>query len=648
MTRRRLSPQTSFFPAVLLALGLVAACPGRVPAQGFPTTPGSLDPTFLLNGGADLPNPAYIPNQYNFTPFALAVQPLGAGNDDQVIIGGDNGTLFRVFLQTTDVTTTATDGTLVTTTYGPGEIDNAFFASTNQVNGFGNDGRIVFALATLPDGRVLVGGRFGVSFNSQSFLNQKEVNFIRLNPDGRTEVTLDENGTATALSPFNANLGNGANDPVLAILPRAILAAGETEPSVLVGGQFQRFNKQDRGRLVQLNPDGTSDQVFNTNIGSGASGIVFNLAEGIGFIPDPVFNFGSFGFNGQAYVCGDYDTFNGKGPGKLVRLNADGTWDTTFAPKITGRAIAVAVQPADGKVLVGGDLDAVNGTAVNNLARLNLDGSLDTTFAPFVSLSIPNNIPPTSVYVIRVQADGRILVGGNYQQVNGVTRRYLSRLLPDGTLDLTFDATNALVRTEELFRSPNAVQAIVPSFTTLTDGNGVVTGTFQSLVIAQTRADRKIVPGDNGRFLFPVNRIFTDDAIPAPPVSLTAAPENGPRFRVTRSGNLSQPVRVTVKVASASTAQFGVDYDLFPAADVNAGIAPGAAALGSRFTVTIPAGSASADVIVFDRDASGKQVKLKIIAPTDGSYTRVTGASKAVVNLIQVATAAAGQSAAGR
>ena len=29
-----------------------------------------------------------------------------------------------------------------------------------------------------------------------------------------------------------------------------------------------------------------------------------------------------FGINGQVYVCGDFDRFNGQSPGKLVRLNA--------------------------------------------------------------------------------------------------------------------------------------------------------------------------------------------------------------------------------------------------------------------------------------------------------------------------------------
>jgi hypothetical protein len=42
----------------------------------------------------------------------------------------------------------------------------------------------------------------------------------------------------------------------------------------------------------------------------------------------------------------------------------------------------LAVQP-DGKVLLGGDFFQINGQSRNHMARLNADGSLDPNFGEF-------------------------------------------------------------------------------------------------------------------------------------------------------------------------------------------------------------------------------------------------------------------------
>ena len=61
---------------------------------------------------------------------------------------------------------------------------------------------------------------------------------------------------------------------------------------------------------------------------------------------------------------------------------AGGDLDTTFGNGLAGAndgLFAVALQ-ADGKVLIGGEFTTVNGTARGHIARLNADGTLDTAF----------------------------------------------------------------------------------------------------------------------------------------------------------------------------------------------------------------------------------------------------------------------------
>lgn len=102
-----------------------------------------------------------------------------------------------------------------------------------------------------------------------------------------------------------------------------------------------------------------------------------------------------------------------------------------FDPRVQGDVLAVAEQ-ADGKVLIGGDFNRVGTAPKLNLARLNLDGSLDTSFTASVD---------GTVRAIVVQGDGKILVGGDFTTVNGAPRDRIVRLLESGGLDTGFSAT---------------------------------------------------------------------------------------------------------------------------------------------------------------------------------------------------------------
>ena len=100
---------------------------------------------------------------------------------------------------------------------------------------------------------------------------------------------------------------------------------------------------------------------------------------------------------------------------------------------------AVALQ-SDGKILIGGDFSAVGGISRPYLARLNADGSVDTTFA---EINADNFID-----AIAVQSDGKVIIGGRFTAINFVSRNYIARLNADGTLDSSYNPNcGARVRT---------------------------------------------------------------------------------------------------------------------------------------------------------------------------------------------------------
>jgi uncharacterized delta-60 repeat protein len=93
---------------------------------------------------------------------------------------------------------------------------------------------------------------------------------------------------------------------------------------------------------------------------------------------------------------------------------------------------SVLVQP-DGKILVGGFFPDYAGTIHDHLVRLMPDGTVDPTFNP------NGSGPGNAVEDMILMPDGRILIAGNFLTYNGSSAYFIARLLPDGTRDATFN-----------------------------------------------------------------------------------------------------------------------------------------------------------------------------------------------------------------
>jgi uncharacterized delta-60 repeat protein len=93
---------------------------------------------------------------------------------------------------------------------------------------------------------------------------------------------------------------------------------------------------------------------------------------------------------------------------------------------------SVLVQP-DGKILVGGFFADYAGTIHDHLVRLMPDGTVDPSFNP------NGSGPGNAVEDMILMPDGRILIAGNFLTYNGSSAYFIARLLPDGTRDASFN-----------------------------------------------------------------------------------------------------------------------------------------------------------------------------------------------------------------
>jgi uncharacterized delta-60 repeat protein len=122
----------------------------------------------------------------------------------------------------------------------------------------------------------------------------------------------------------------------------------------------------------------------------------------------------------------------GTGLNRIARVAANSTLDTGFYPNPNGDVRSVAVQ-ADGKILLGGGFTAVGGTTRNRIARVSANGTLDAGFNPNAT-SLNNGVRS-----VALQADGQILLGGDFTSVGGTTRSGIARVAANGTLDASFN-----------------------------------------------------------------------------------------------------------------------------------------------------------------------------------------------------------------
>jgi uncharacterized delta-60 repeat protein len=211
--------------------------------------------------------------------------------------------------------------------------------------------------------------------------------------------------------------------------------------NVWIGGEFDAVNGQSIRSLAKLNSTG----VLDTSAGMSVNGSVFSLAfDSAGRL----FAGGTFGIastdwtlpangrvlslaldpNGNLIAGG---TFWSQPDAFVGRFTMGGALDSSFKSglkvnfSLEAGANVVAVQ-ADGKILVGGNFDTAAG--FTSLARLNPDGSVDASFCHQNGALL---YPKTLVTL----ANGKILVGGT---ADSSGRGFVRRLNSDGSIDTSF------------------------------------------------------------------------------------------------------------------------------------------------------------------------------------------------------------------
>jgi uncharacterized delta-60 repeat protein len=348
---------------------------GMLGGGGSGTTPRNFVGRLTADGTLDA---SFNPGANNVV-FAMVVQPNGG-----IVLGGS----FTALGGGTGTTARNRIGRLTFS----GGVDASFNPGANST---------VYALSLQSDGKILVGGAFtglggGTGTTPKDFIG-------RLNADPAGTV--------------DSSFSSGADGQVQAI-------AVQSDRKIVVGGAFTQLYSQigllPRSRIGRVYVDGSIDTAFDL----GLDNFVWTTAVQA---------------DGKILIGGDFTSVGGAARSHIARVNPDGSVDSSFDPGADGEVLALVVQP-DRKILVGGRFAHLGGGAGTTprsfIGRLNPDGTIDADFDPGAS---------DAVYSLALQPDGKILAAGLFERIGGGgmglnTRRGVARLESDGTLDGSFDA----------------------------------------------------------------------------------------------------------------------------------------------------------------------------------------------------------------
>lgn len=116
---------------------------------------------------------------------------------------------------------------------------------------------------------------------------------------------------------------------------------------------------------------------------------------------------------------------------RLFRFDkSNGAIDKSFAPAINGDVEAVTYANGGQRILIAGNFTEINGTPVQRIAKLRLDGSLDPTFDASAGARVKD---------FALVGD-RLILGGEFGRINGAQVRGLAAIDPDtGDRDTSFN-----------------------------------------------------------------------------------------------------------------------------------------------------------------------------------------------------------------
>lgn len=250
-----------------------------------------------------------------------------------------------------------------------------------------------------PDGKIIAGGTFsayqGVSANA----------IVRINTDGSRDDTFVIGSGFTGNTKYTQQIK-------LDSLGR-----------IITTGLYTAYNGNPSYRLTRILPDGTFDPTLATGGGfdNTTIGVIVNADDSL-------------------IITGYFSSYNGVATsGGICKVNSDGSRDlgflsgTGFSPAWNNNPNWPIQTPGESSFYVFGYFTTYQGVAEKYIIKINSDGTKDTSFDNSIGFN-------GTVSAGNIIWDNKIILFGDFTTYKNIPTYYSVILNPDGSIFRTFNA----------------------------------------------------------------------------------------------------------------------------------------------------------------------------------------------------------------
>jgi uncharacterized delta-60 repeat protein len=300
---------------------------------------------------------------------------------------------------------------------------------------------------------LILSGSYFYSLSQIDWVNNGDINIC---PTGFYRVNNTSFQKDTSWNPYSPSYSCGTVFPPPNPYSSLKLLQQSDGKFIVLGAPS--YNSISNAYVYRINTDGSYDSTYLVGTGP-------NFGDGS--------TTGALQSDGKLIMAGSFTSYDGTSCRGVIRLNTDGTIDNTWSYSTVSGFTGVSstnipydvIIQSTGKVIVVGDFENYSGYSCNRVVRLNTNGTIDTTFNSGTGFD-------ATVRVVKQDSIGNLFFGGEFLRYNGdeavrLVKTSSNGIIKDCTIIPAVTQTQTVTPTQTATptRTPTQTQTNTPSIT---------------------------------------------------------------------------------------------------------------------------------------------------------------------------------------
>ena len=317
---------------------------------------------------------------------------------------------------------------------------------------FGGPNDFYYSLYTIGTDTYVYGSQFSYNEGGTTYL---QPGMVRISNSGSPDTSFPMS-SSTYAAGFNTRF----SAPTMEVKDTVVQPNG----SIIAVGSFTKYSSvsDNANGICRIFSNGIYDVSFSAGTG-------FTFFDSFSLLPNNVPKTLDLLSDGSVVVAGSFTQFNGVNCTGVIKLTQFGQLDTSFSfPSTNGFGGGLPediLVLTNGQIIVVGSFTSYSGYSANRIIKLNANGSIDTTFNPGIGFD-------ATARVVKQDELGFLYIGGDFTKYNSFLANRLVKISTSGTIrdcdlapGITATPTVTSTSTPTNTRTPTQTQTQTPSVT---------------------------------------------------------------------------------------------------------------------------------------------------------------------------------------